>query len=77
MSDRNVKPPASTQDDEILVRITSPQIDLSSVLVIDPAVLYADSDPMTEWVRATTEGIGNMSPDEWLRWVAEYEVFAA
>ena len=47
------------------------------MLVIDPAVLHADSDPSADWVRATTEGIGNMEAEEWLAWVAEFNLFAA
>ena len=63
--------------DESLVRIESERLDLDRVLVVDPAVLHADSDPIAEWVRATTEGIGGMTAEEWTAWVHEVELLAA
>lgn len=76
MSDPTAKLPTPTSD-ETLTRLDHEEIDLGSVLVVDPAVLNADSDPQSDWVRATTEGIGNMTADEWMAWVSVYEPIAA
>jgi hypothetical protein len=76
MSDPTAKLPTPTSD-ETLTRLKHEEIDLDSVLVVDPAVLNADSDPQSDWVRATTEGIGNMTADEWMAWVAVHEPIAA
>ena len=75
MSDSKLPSPPVTEDS--LVRIASPQLDLNSVLVVDPAVLNADSDPQADWIRATTEGFGEMGAEEWTAWVAEFQLFAA
>ena len=75
VSDRTKLPELSA--DENLVRIDEETLDLNRVLVVDPAVLHADSDPMAEWVRATTEGIGNMTADEWTAWISEFQLVAA
>ncbi len=76
MSDPTAKPPVPTSD-ESLVRLDRAEIDLDSVLVVDPAVLHADSDPVSDWVRATTEGIGNMTAEEWTAWIHEFQLIAA
>lgn len=75
MSDLNPSPESPREG--TLVRIDGTEVDLGSVLVVDPAVLHADSDPQSDWVRATAEGIGNMTAEEWYEWVAEYSVLAA
>ena len=75
MSDPTDSPETSPRT--TLVRIDGTEVDLGSVLVVDPAVLHADSDPVSDWVRATAEGIGNMTAEEWVAWIDEYSLLAA
>ncbi|GEM_PF-3555422 len=74
MSDPTAKPASPS---ETLRRVDRAEIDLDQVLVVDPAVLHADSDPIADWVRATTEGIGNMTAEEWTAWIQEFQLIAA